>query len=73
MTNTQLVEFECDWSVERDQCPMYGTFDWHCLQVKKKCGDGKVYHCVRNETERWFEVCDKGEICRKGKEPIFIS
>ena len=57
---------ECDWSVARYQCPLYGTLEWECLQARLSCGAGERYHCVRSETGDWVEVCGQEKICGKG-------
>ena len=60
------IEVECDWSIARYQCPLYGTTDWECLKTRLGCSNGEQYHCVRNGNGSWMEVCGQEKICGKG-------
>lgn len=52
---------------ENIPCPFAGSTHWNCLD----CGKGdKVYHCAKNTTGVWTEVCAVVQICGKGQEPL---
>ena len=56
----------CDHRVggpENNHCPFVDSDAWDCLD----CGKGqKVYHCAKNTTGGWTEVCAVVQICKKG-------
>ena len=65
---TRSAGQKCGWSVggpANRYCPEYGTQTWNCLEKLKGCKDGN-YHCAKDPSGYWKEVCDEQKDCHIG-------
>lgn len=72
---TSASSVDCGHSVggpSNNDCPRMVEDDWLylCLSKNMDCQRPNIYHCAKNETGVWTEVCAPQRMCEEGKEPF---
>ena len=71
LQSTRASAVDCGYSVggpSNNDCPRMVEDDrfFMCLSQNMNCQDRDVYHCAKNESGIWTEVCAPQTMCEKG-------
>ena len=63
---------DCGYKVggpSNEDCPRMVEDDWLylCLSKNMNCQSPYVYHCAKNDSGIWTEVCAPQQMCEKGR------